>query len=393
MKTTLRAANLSEKQIEEIYTVLSLICKQEKLQLEERGDRVVIEICPQGNMECVQEGSHMIIEAHTSHGGPGFHAYCVNLLEWIDEECEAECVVSDDCGFVEHPDFQRLKYEVFYPWLSDLKRLLLEDALDHHNYYFDSSHYLVAKQDDVIITPCGFIDRHEFEQMDVEQLAPYFFLWNEEERDAQFYKNCALHLLAKEGYGRYARMNEHSEKYASMIVDYIEAAYAKDPLLPLPVQPYHELCTLLGRDEAIGEGVMMDEEVSQYRHQEVYHLFHEWSIYAPGCCERSYDAVHDVLYLMAPYADASWGWEWMWQISSHALEPSKWEGMEEEGERWQNDTVFGIVWTSVQEDLTLLQAVLSAEDRLYIEIVVREASDLPYLKACIQKCGRHLLQG
>ena len=31
MKTTLRAANLSEKQIEEIYTVLSLICKQEKL--------------------------------------------------------------------------------------------------------------------------------------------------------------------------------------------------------------------------------------------------------------------------------------------------------------------------------------------------------------------------
>ena len=134
----------------------------------------------------------------------------------------------------------------------------------------------------------------------------------------------------------------------------------------------------------------MDEEVSQYRHQEVYHLFHEWSIYAPGCCERSYDAVHDVLYLMAPYADASWGWEWMWQISSHALEPSKWEGMEEEGERWQNDTVFGIVRTSVQEDLTLLQA---AEERLYIEIVVREASDLPYLKACIQKCGRHLLQG
>ena len=68
MKTTLRAANLSEKQIEEIYTVLSLICKQEKLQLEERGDRVVIEICPQGNMECVQEGSHMVIGAHTSHG-------------------------------------------------------------------------------------------------------------------------------------------------------------------------------------------------------------------------------------------------------------------------------------------------------------------------------------
>lgn len=126
MKTTLRASNLSEKQIEEIYAVLRLICEQEKLQLEERGDRVVVEVCPQGTIECVQTGDRMTIEAHTSHGGPGFHAYCVNLLEWIEEECTAACVVSDDCGFVENPDFSHLKYEVFYPWLGDLKRLLLE---------------------------------------------------------------------------------------------------------------------------------------------------------------------------------------------------------------------------------------------------------------------------
>lgn len=264
-------------------------------------------------------------------------------------------------------------------------------ALDQQNYYFDAAHYLVVQREDVIITPCGFIDRHEFEQMDVEELAPYFFLWNEEARDAQFYKNCALHLLAKEGYGRYARMNERSEKYASMIVDYIEIAYAKDPAISLPLQPYHELCTLLGREETIAEGVWMEEEISQYRHQEVYHLFHEWSIYAPGCCERSYDAIHDELYLMAPYADASWGWEWMWRISSHVLEPSRWEGLQEEGERWQSEGITGVCRTIVQEDLMRLQAVLTAKERLYIEIVVREAKDLPYLKACIQQCRCHAL--
>ena len=81
-------------------------------------------------------------------------------------------------------------------------------------------------REDVIITPCGFLDRKEFEEMDTERLAPYFFLWINEERDALFYKNCALHLLAKEGYGMYACMNEQSEKYASAIVDYIEIAYS-----------------------------------------------------------------------------------------------------------------------------------------------------------------------
>lgn len=390
MQVTLRAICKDEKQKNEFYEVLKLICDQEKLQIEERGERVVIDVCPQGTIECLENGNVIHMEAHTSHGGPGFHAFCVNLMEWVDEECNAQCHVQDDCGYMENPNFEHLKYEVFFPWLSDLKRLILEGTMQHHNYYFDTTHYLPIHREDVIITPCGFLDRKEFEEMDTERLAPYFFLWINEERDALFYKNCALHLLAKEGYGMYACMNEQSEKYASAIVDYIEIAYSKDPAITLPLQAYHELCQLLHREEQIQDGVMMDEEVSQYRLQEVYHLFHEWSIYAPGCCERSYDVIHDELYLMAPYENAESGWEWMWKISTHLQEPSHWTTVKENGEKWQNETVNGQYLVSNKDEYDHLQAILYGEHPLYIEIVIRDEKDIPYLKTCIRRCQYHL---
>lgn len=386
MKAELRAIAANEKQRNEVYEIIRLICDQEKLQLEERGDTIVIEVCPQGSILCTQQEDVITLKAHTNHGGPGFHAYCVNLFAWIREECDTACSVSDDCGFLENPDFSRLKYEVFYPWLSDLKRLLLEGALQHQNYYFDTAQYLVLPKEEAMITSCGYLDHHELEEMDAEALAPYFFLWNEEERDARFYKNCALHLLAKEGYGRYARMNEQSEKYAQMIVDYIDIAYSLDPAISLPLQAYQELCEQLGRETTITDGVMMEEEITQYRQHEVYHLFHEWNIYAPGCCERSYDGVHDELYLMAPYEDASCGWEWMWKIASYASQPESWEHLLQGGERWTNDTLTGTYEVERQEDLFLLRALLFGRERLYIEIAVREEADLPYLKACIRRC-------
>lgn len=58
MKVSLRAKIKDEKQRNDFYEVLKLICDQEKLQLEERGECVVVEICPQGMIECREdEGS------------------------------------------------------------------------------------------------------------------------------------------------------------------------------------------------------------------------------------------------------------------------------------------------------------------------------------------------
>ena len=57
MKVSLRAKIKDEKQRNDFYEVLKLICDQEKLQLEERGEGVVVEICPQGMIECREDGN------------------------------------------------------------------------------------------------------------------------------------------------------------------------------------------------------------------------------------------------------------------------------------------------------------------------------------------------
>mgnify|MGYP000627015968 FL=1 len=40
--------------------------------------------------------------------------------------------------------------------------------------------------------------------MDPHDLMDLFYVWNEWDMDASYYKNAALTLLAKEGYGPYA---------------------------------------------------------------------------------------------------------------------------------------------------------------------------------------------
>lgn len=385
MKVMLRARAETEKQKNEIYEVMGLIAEKEHLQIEERQDRVIVKACPQGTLECWEQGGEIRIHADTTLGGPGFHACCVRILEWLAEECETPCTLSDDCGYVEHGDFGKLKYEHFYPWLLDLKRMLLEEDLRTKNYYFDHSDYLPHVREDVVATPMGFLDRHELEAMDEESLARCFFIWNDEERDAEYYRSCALHLLAKESYGPYAPMNEMSEKYAAEIADYVEIAHAKDPQLALPYNEYQMICQALHREAAFADAEQMDEEIVQYRLHEVYHLFHEWRIYAPGCCERSYDASNDELYLMAPYAQAHEMWKWMWKISAHG---DLAEG--QDVQRWENDTVKGSCQVTAMEDHTLLSAVLRhGKEKLSIQIYVRDPDDLPYLQACLKQCERH----
>ena len=178
MKVMLRARAETEKQKNEIYEVMGLIAEKEHLQIEERQDRVIVKACPQGTLECWEQGGEIRIHADTTLGGPGFHACCVRILEWLAEECETPCTLSDDCGYVEHGDFGKLKYEHFYPWLLDLKRMLLEEDLRTKNYYFDHSDYLPHVREDVVATPMGFLDRHELEAMDEESLARCFFIWN-----------------------------------------------------------------------------------------------------------------------------------------------------------------------------------------------------------------------
>ena len=72
MKVVLRAKAKNEKQRDEIYEVLGLIAEKEHIQVEERGELVIMKVCPQGTLECREQGGEICISADTTLGGPGF---------------------------------------------------------------------------------------------------------------------------------------------------------------------------------------------------------------------------------------------------------------------------------------------------------------------------------
>ena len=89
--------------------------------------------------------------------------------------------------------------------------------------------------------------------MNTRDLMDAFYVWNNWERDAKFYKNCALTLLAKEGVGEYTLMNENTIKHANDICEYIELLMKRIIMWNLPLDAYADLCEKLGRENKITE--------------------------------------------------------------------------------------------------------------------------------------------
>ena len=94
---------------------------------------------------------------------------------------------------------------------------------------------------------------------------------------------------------------------------------------------------------------------------------------------------------MAPYADAGDGWEWMWKASCHSLEAASWAEVEEKGTHWQNETVKGIDLLTEQDDFYQLRSLLSCDQqRLYLELIIKEEKDIAYLRSCVHQCQCNL---
>lgn len=72
MFVQLTCKNRNEKEMNELYKVLGLLCKREEVQIEDRIDRVEIIACPQGKIVVKEEDGDMVIRANTRHAGQDF---------------------------------------------------------------------------------------------------------------------------------------------------------------------------------------------------------------------------------------------------------------------------------------------------------------------------------
>ncbi|MBB5182257.1 hypothetical protein [Catenisphaera adipataccumulans] len=375
--------NRNEKEKNELYQVFGALANREKMQIEEKADEVVIYACPQGTIHIREEDDSIWITANTRHAGPGFHAFAVEFCKDVQTELPGEYELIDDLDFDQDENFHRL-HRIYEDEIAYIKDLLLKNPeFRKQNYMYDETYFLPIEREDRIYTAARAFDIDEFRQMTDEELLDSFYVWNTWDKDAQFYKNAALVLLAKEGVGPYTMMNDHTRKYADTICDYLEIAHKMDDRLPLPVPEYNELCQQLGRKPKI-TGISAERDVSQYRRKDVYHLFEDARIVADGACERNYDPVTQSICLMGPYTDLG-EWNWLIQAGKQSVICTKLnEVQKQEPIQYHDKTIQMYDWK--EDGITHLEAILRQGDRvLYFHDVASDASKLPYLKQCVKE--------
>ena len=223
----------------------------------EEGMRIVF--CPMGCLDVTwsrdeERPGKWLVESdcQTSQVGAGFHKAALEMIEAFGIE---DMSVDDETDYYNHRDFQRMKREHFYPWMTQLLRicekLFSEDGSDQVCLCWDLDLYKPETVERTVVTPLGRYTleylKGILEQQGEEALAERWFLWKNEERDALFYRNRALYELWVECYFAPSSRSDRDREINGNILDDLERAYKIDAQLPIPYETYKEVCRLHGR--------------------------------------------------------------------------------------------------------------------------------------------------
>lgn len=378
-----------EEEREQFSSYLKQLCEKKQLKIEDYDTSVIIEVCPYGYIECSYEGRFVSLASESDVAGPGFHAYvCSFIDEVIADNNSMKWEVSDPAKYYEERNFENLKYGTFYRWLRDIREYAGKNEINE--ICWNNDFYRPSSLENHLVTPLGYISLEDFLNRDIEDLANDFFIWNTQERDARFYRNCALALLCKDGFFSYSAMNEFTDKMANTIIDYLEAAYEKDDTEALPMKEYRLLCNAIYRQEAIKHANLLELHNAGYRKNTIYYPFGNWDIPMDGFAEKSFDKSTQTMHFMAPYKSADTPWEWMVKVNSYTFDaevsnyveaikhPSK-ETIEEFSICSENCDGKGIV-ENLGEYLRILVQFNHEHDMLFIEGFASDEASIHKLK-------------
>lgn len=372
---------LEKSEDRELFTtLLKELCQKYKLKIEDYDTTVKIEGCPQGDIICLYDDKNVEITAVTSYAGPGFHAFVCRFYDDIITSSETEFEVEDPCDFYEKREFEELRYNYFYRWLKDIGTYVkTSDEKDLCISWEED--YLPKYREGYFVTPMGYMKKSIFDEETIEEIAQKFFIWNDLEKDAVYYRNCALNLLWKDCVFLYSTMNEKTEKTAQSILDFIEIAYDKNPEQSLPLEAYRLLCETLGKENVLTNAVDSKEEIG-YRKELVSFLFNDWKLPIHGSSEKSFDETSDILYFMAPYTLED-GWKWMVRASLNKFEEKE---AREEIDRYAfvMKGCKGLAVVCKELDYYVIHAIYQSSDStLHTEWIVKEES---MLKEMLELC-------
>ncbi|MEG0566495.1 MAG: hypothetical protein RR590_09800, partial [Hungatella sp.] len=214
------------------------------------GGYLIFSFCPEGFLWMSFQQGKMVGDCQTNIVGPGFHAAVIHFLELFALKGEFTLRIEDRTGYDKDRDFGKLKREYFHRWFKQL----LEDALEKTQSGGEQllcwpTHYYVPEEE------CGVVTTHirRFTRDEIFRMvhsgismafAKDFFIWNEEEKDAYYYRNSALVLLNQECYFMPSARSLEDQTLNRRIIQLLEKALQKDRSIPFPKEAYREVCDL-----------------------------------------------------------------------------------------------------------------------------------------------------
>ncbi|MEG0959920.1 MAG: hypothetical protein RSE60_02455 [Erysipelotrichaceae bacterium] len=307
-----------EDEKESFLEYLRHLAKHKYCKVNEFEDILQLVVCPEGYINCTFEDEYVTLTAQSEVAGPGFHAFVAKLYDEIVEECKIEFSLADTTNYYFDRNFKKLNEQFFYRWIEGIASLIEEKKNQQWCISWPLDAYRPLRKQNYIISAMGYFSFEDLKK-DPKEIAPNFFIWNHLEKDASYYRNCAINLLWKECYFEYSKMNEASDNVAHQIIDLLELAYKMDPKLPLPVDIYNLLCDSVDCEKLLQDA---ENEVIKdigYRRHDVIYNFGNWRIQAPGTCDVDVDETTGSLVLIAPYKSDDANWTWIMRASAYAF--------------------------------------------------------------------------
>ena len=199
-------------------------------------------------------------ECTSSLAGAGFHAAAVRFVEELTRETEMEIILSDETGYGDDHDFDRMREEHFL-WLAEESGFCMPGAEEQwpeavsFGLCWDLDQYTPEEVPGTVFTPFGRFSIQKIvgwvEQEELSPFAKEFFIWNEPGRDAGYYRNTALSLMWEECYFMPGSRSGRDRRINDRIIDDLERSLLLDRSLPFPAEEYITLCRLNERSRSL----------------------------------------------------------------------------------------------------------------------------------------------
>jgi hypothetical protein len=249
---------------------------------------LLVQLCPEGFIWFQWNKNKLQGESQTNIAGPGFHVAVIEFLERLAGKEKLKLKVEDRTGYFVKRDFLAMRQKYFYQWFSDLVDLVSRwDEDEEYLFCWPAVYYIPERQEEKLITHIRAFSFKELKGMANSGLsvafARDFFVWNEIEKDAWFYRNSALVLLNQFCYYMPSERSKLDKQINREIIKLLETARSMDDKIPFPKEEYLEVCSLDHHTPVeVTDAVLLSENSIGCRKHMVYRKIGSMTFGLPG---------------------------------------------------------------------------------------------------------------